>query len=122
VVVNNFGYNPRHFLISLFLLLLIAAGSRKKRLSNREVGLLALALALALFFKPAVAPVGMWKSGGGWANRWAGGSLPVHRFAHALEPALRHGSIVPDFHISTGRNSRRQGCRRMGRRRKVGSF
>jgi hypothetical protein len=117
---NKIGYNPRHCLISLSLLLLIAAGSRKKRLSNREVGL--LALALALFFKPAVAPVGMWKSGGGWANRWAGGSLPVHRFAHALEPALRHGSIVPDFHISTGRNSRRQGCRRMGRRRKVGSF
>jgi len=28
----------------------------------------------------------MWKSGAGWANRWAGVFLPVHGFVHALEP------------------------------------
>ena len=73
----------------------------QKWLSGWDAGL--VALDLAGFFKVAIAPVGMWKSGGGWASRWAGVFLPVHGLVHALEPRSRHGSIVPGFHISTGR-------------------
>ena len=70
----------------------------------------------------AVAPVGMWKSGGGWASRWAGVFLPVHRFVHALEP--RSGT-ASSCRISTYPRAATQGGRDaagMGRRRDAGSF
>ena len=71
---------------SLFFSSNVRPGAAKK---SRPAGMpdsSPLALDLAGFFKVAIAPVGMWKSGAGWANRWAGVFLPVHGFAHALEP------------------------------------
>jgi len=74
----------------------LAAGSRQKKLSDRDVGLLALALGVYLY--PTTTPVGMWKSGGGWASRWAGVFLPVHRLVHALEPRSARQGRFPHIH------------------------
>ena len=74
----------------------LAAGSRKKSCPTRIVGLLALDLAFRFFL--AVAPVGMWKSGGVWTSRWAGVFLPVHRLVHALEPRSALQGRFPHIH------------------------
>ena len=77
-------------------------------------------LLLGFFLKLTIAPVGMWKSGAGWANRWAGVFLPVHGFVHALEPRSARQGRFP--HIHGAHLKRRQGCRRKSRRRDAGSF
>ena len=83
----------------LFSLYVVAAGSRKKKLSNTTLdsSLLRLLL-LGFFLKLTIAPVGMWKSGAGWANRWAGVFLPVHGFVHALEPRSARQGRFPHIH------------------------
>lgn len=76
----------------------MAVRNRPKRLSNTMLDSSPLALDLAVFFKVTIAPVGRWKSGAGWANRWAGGSLPVHGFVHALEPRSARQGRFPPIH------------------------
>ena len=64
----------------------MAVRNRQKAVQH-DVGLIDLRLwLLGFFLKLTIAPVGMWKSGAGWTNPWAGGSLPAHGFVHALEP------------------------------------
>ena len=70
-----------------------------KKAVQHDVGLVALRLLLLGFFlNLTLTPVGMWKSGGGWANRWAGVFLPVHRFVHALEPRSARQGRFPHIH------------------------
>ena|GEM_PF-5887852 len=63
------------FLDAVLMCMLKRSGTAQKAVQH-DVGLLALRLwLLGFFFKLTIAPVDMWKSGAGWANRWAGGSF-----------------------------------------------
>ena len=107
---EQFGLQPASLLNFSFSSLLIAVGNRQKRLSNTTLDSLLLGFcSLAFFFKFAIAPVGMWKSGAGWANRWAGVFCPSTGLSTPLS-RVRPARPISTYPRAT--NPRRQGCRR----------